>query len=216
MNKAIGKIVAFILFSSTIMATPALADCTYGSYGSTCNYPTDLIINKEVKNPITNVYVEHLGSTDPTFSPGSTITFKLIVRNTSGETFHPVEVVDQFPDYLTYVSSSVAGNYDAGTRRLVMTLEHLIAGETREIEVTAKVADKTAFNDDTSFFCSSNYTKVTTPARPNGDDDTSEFCMTTRINGSSTLPVAGFNDLVTMIPFLSLGGIGLALLKKKN
>ncbi|MFH0750065.1 MAG: hypothetical protein V1917_04120, partial [Candidatus Gottesmanbacteria bacterium] len=207
---------AIVLFSSALFANSVFADCTYGSYGNNCNYPTDLTIDKEVKNPITNLFVENLGSTDPTFSPGSTVTFKLIIKNTSGETFSPVKIVDQFPDYLTYISSSVTGAYDAGQRRLVMNIENLIAGETREIEISAKVAERNAFANDKSFFCASNYATVTATARPNGDDDTAEFCMTTRINGSATLPVAGFNDLFTVIPFLSLGGIGLALLKKNK
>jgi len=207
---------AFVLALTSIFATPAFADCTYGSYGSNCDQPTDLIINKEVKNPITNVYVENLGSTDPTFSPDSIVSFKLIIKNTSGETFSSVKIVDQFPDYLTYTGSTVKGDYDAGKRRLVMTIDSLAADETREIQVTARVADKSAFANDQSFFCASNYATVTAPARPNGDNDTAEFCMTTRVGGATTLPVAGFNDLATMIPFLSLGGIGIALLKKKK
>jgi uncharacterized repeat protein (TIGR01451 family) len=166
-------------------------------------------------NPITNGFVENLGSTDPTFSPGSIVTFRLAVKNTSGETFSPVEVVDQFPDYLTYVGSSVPGNYDAGKRRLVIKLENLIAGETRDIEITAKVANRSAFASDRDFFCVSNYSSVTAPARPEGDNDTAEICITTRVGGATNLPVAGFNDFATILPFLSLGGIGLVLLKKK-
>ena len=186
----------------------------YG-YGSNETPPANLTINKYVKNPITNTFVENLGSTDPTFSPGATVTFRLAVKNSSGETFSPVEVVDQFPDYLTYVGSSVQGAYDTGKRRLVLKLENLIAGETRDIEVVAKVAERSAFASDRDFFCVSNYTKVTAPARPDGDDDKAELCITTRVGGATNLPVAGFNDFATILPFLSLGGIGLVLLKKK-
>ena len=207
---------AFVLALTSVFATPAFADCTTNSYGTTCDQPADLTINKLVKNPITNSYVENLGSTDATFSPDGIISFKLIIKNTSGETFAPVKVVDQFPDYLTYTGSTVKGDYDAGQRRLVMSIDTLAAGETKEIEVTARVADKSAFADNQSFFCASNYATVTAPARPNGDNDTAEFCMTTRVGGATTLPVAGFNDLATAIPFLSLGGIGFALLKKKK
>lgn len=205
------KIACLVLSLSPLFASGVNAD----SYGNGTTVPANLTINKEVKNPITNLFVENLGSTDPTFSPGSTVTFKLTIKNSSGETFSPVEVVDQFPDYLTYVGSSVTGNYDAGKRRLVMKLENLIAGETRNIDVTAKVAGRSAFASDRDFFCVSNYTKVTAPARPNGDDDSAELCITTRIKGAENLPVAGFNDLATLLPFLSLGGIGLVLLKKK-
>lgn len=214
MKQILSVLASIVLLSSAFFAGKISA-CSYGSYGETCTLPVNLTINKEVKNPITNLFVENLGSTDPTFSPGATVTFKLTVMNTSGETFNPVEVVDQFPDYLTYVSSSVAGNYDSGKRRLVMKLENLIAGETRDIEVTAKVANRSAFASNRDFFCVSNYTKVTAPARPDGDDDTSELCITTRVGETAILPVAGFNDLFTILPFLSLGGIGLVLLRKK-
>ena len=210
MKQTFSLLASIVLLSSALFAGNISAD----SYGNGNEVPQNLTVNKEVKNPITNGFVENLGSTDPTFSPGSIVTFRLAVKNSSGETFNPVEVVDQLPDYLTYVSSSVAGTYDTGKRRLVMKLENLIAGETRDIEVTAKVADRSAFASDRDFFCVSNFTSVTTTARPNADNDTAEFCITTRVNGAINLPVAGFNDLVTILPFLSLGGIGLVLLRK--
>ncbi len=214
MKQTVPVLASIVLLSSAIFAGNVSA-CSYGSYGDNCSTPIDLTINKEVKNPITNVFVENLGSTDPTFSPGAIVTFKLTVKNASGETFSPVEVIDQFPDFLTYVSSSVQGTYDKGLRRLVMKLENLIAGETRTIDVTAKVAERSAFASDRDFFCVSNYSKATAPARPNGDDDKAELCITTRVKGAENLPVAGFNDFATILPFLSLGGIGLILLKKK-
>ena len=215
MKQLFAGIITFVLFASAAFAHPVYADCTTTSYGTICDQPKDLTIDKEVKNPITNLFVENLGSTDPTFSPGATITFKLIIKNTSGETYSSVKVVDQLPDYLTYTGSTIDGDYDAGKRRLVIMLGKLAAGETKEIEITAKVADKSAFTDN-DFFCASNYATVTSTERPYGDNNTAEFCMTTRVAGAATLPVAGFNDLATMIPFLSLGGIGLALLKKKK
>jgi hypothetical protein len=64
-----------LCFLSSVIAPLAHAD-SYGSYGGG-ETPTDLVINKEVKNPVSNVYVENLGSTDPTFSPGATVSFLL-------------------------------------------------------------------------------------------------------------------------------------------
>jgi uncharacterized repeat protein (TIGR01451 family) len=211
MKKQLAVLLSMLGLLYTFGTQKVSADC---DYGQSCPPPANLTVNKYVKNPITNVFVENLGSTDPTFSPGSTVTFKLSIKNGSGETFSPVEVIDQFPDYMTYVSSSVQGSYDAGKRRLVIKLENLIAGESRNIEVTAKVADRSAFASDRDFFCVSNFTSVTAPARPDGDNDTAEFCITTRVGGATNLPVAGFNDFITLIPFVSLGGIGLVLLKK--
>jgi len=209
------------LFSVLCLSAIALASAdphnhvfadTYGSYGGG-GTPTDLTINKVVKNPITNVYVENLGSTDPTFSPGATMTFQLVIKNGSGETMNPVTVTDQLPDYLSFVSANVPSTTNKGGNSITFTLDNMIAGESRTIEVSVKVAEKSAFPSDRSMFCVSNYSKVTAPARPNGDDDTAQLCITT---GLGNLPVAGANDVVALIPFLSLGGIGALLLGKKQ
>jgi uncharacterized repeat protein (TIGR01451 family) len=211
------KIFSFtILFSVlcslfSVLAPSVLAD-SYGSYGGG-GTPTDLVINKEVKNPISNVYVENLGSTDPTFSPDATVSFKLVIKNGSGETMHPVTVTDQLPEYLSFVSANVPSSLSKGGNSVTFILDNMIAGETRTIEMNARVASKSAFPAGRSLFCVSNYSKVTAPARPNGDNDTAELCIT---NGPGNLPVAGVNDVFAMIPFLSLGGIGLALLKKSK
>jgi len=213
MKKIINGLFLFSVFCflSSVITPKAYAD-SYGSYGGG-GTPTDLTINKVVKNPISNVYVENLGSTDPTFSPGSIVTFRLVIKNGSGETMNPVTVTDQLPDYLSFVSANVPSSTNKGGNSVTFTLDNMIAGESRTIELTVKIAQKSSFLENRSMFCVSNYSKVTAPARPNGDDDTAELCITT---GPGNLPVAGANDVVALIPFLSLGGIGIALLKKKS
>ncbi|MCJ7826356.1 DUF11 domain-containing protein, partial [Patescibacteria group bacterium] len=213
MKKIINGLFLFsvLCFLSSVFTPKAFAD-SYGSYGGG-GAPTDLTINKVVKNPISNVYVENLGSTDPTFSPGATVSFQLVIKNGSGETMNPVTVVDQLPDYLSFVSATVPSSTNKGGNSVTFTLDNMIAGETRTIEVSVKVAEKSSFPVNRSMFCVSNYSKVTAPARPNGDDDTAELCITT---GPGNLPVAGVNDVFGLIPFLSLGGVGTFLLSRKQ
>lgn len=188
----------------------------YGSYGSYNGpAPTDLTINKEVKNPISNIYVENLGSTDPTFSPGSTVSFRLNVKNGSGETMD-VTLRDILPSYLSYVSASVPATYDANSKTVTMKLNQMIAGETRVIELGAKVADKTAFPQGRSFFCVTNDSKVSSQQRPEGDEDTASLCITTNVAGAQNLPVAGFEDVAAIIPFISVGAIGLLMTLKRK
>jgi len=215
MKKLIPFFTLFLIsyFIPLISMPVAYAD-SYGTYGGGST-PTDLVINKLVKNPISNVFVENLGSTDPTFSPGSTATFRLVIKNGSGETMNPVTVVDQLPSYLTFVSATVPVTYDKGLNKVIITLSDIIAGDTRIIDMVVAVAPKTSFPKGQSHFCVTNYSKVTAPARPNGDDDTAELCMTTAV-GKEILPVAGVNDMVALIPFFTLGGIGAVLLKKKK
>jgi len=213
MNKLV-SFAAMFFISSFIALTSlpkAYAD-SYGNYGGG-ETPTDLVINKEVKNPISNVYVENLGSTDPTFSPDATVSFRLIIKNGSGETMNPVTVIDQLPSYLSFVSASVPSSYDKNLNKVTFTLANMIAGESRTIDLTVKVAPRSAFQPNRSLFCVTNYSKVTSPARPNGDDDTAELCLAT---APGNLPVAGVNDIFAILPFLTMGGIGLALLKKNT
>lgn len=201
--------VATALFGASLFAPNVFAD-SYGNGGET---PNDLTINKQVKNPITGIFVENLGSSDPTFSPGATITYKLYVKNGSGETMR-AKVEDTLPSYLSFVSASVATTYDAASRKITMDIGDMVAGSSKDIEVTAKVADRSSFANDRTMFCTTNYAKVTAPSRPNGDDDTAESCITT--GGTSSLPIAGVHDLMMLVPFLSLGGTGLLLLKKSK
>lgn len=208
------KFIAITSLLASMGATSVFAD-SYGNGGETPK--NDITINKEVKNPVTNGFVENLGSADPKFSPTGDVTFRFTIKNSSGETFNPVELTDQLPEFLTYVSSSVPATYDAGLRKVTMKLENMIAGETRTVEMVAKIADKNAFKSNRTVYCVSNYAKVTAPSRPpSGDDDTADFCIQTQVAGVENLPVAGVNDLMALIPFLSLGGVGVAMLRNRS
>lgn len=201
-----------MLGAFTFSAGSANAQSCTTQYGTTTCVPADLTLNKEVRNPITGLFVENLGTTDATFSPGSEILYRLMIKNASGETFNPVTVRDVFPEFVTFVSGP--GTYDTASRTLTFTLENVIAGETRRVEVLAKVADKNAFPSGKSFRCVTNYAKATAPSRPDGDEDTAQFCIQTEVLGVTTLPVAGFDSLALLVPFAGLGLTGFALLKK--
>ncbi len=195
-------------------APKALAQsCTTQYGGTTTCTPTDLTINKEVKNPITSLFVENLSTTDATFSPGSEILYRLTVKNGSGETFNPVTVRDVFPDFVSFLAGP--GTYDKTNRTLTFSLENLIAGQTKSVEILAKVDAKNAFPSGKSFFCVVNSATVTAPARPNGDSDTAQACIQTEVLGAKTLPVAGFDDLLLLLPFAGMGLGGLAMFRRK-
>ncbi len=202
---------AFLAFVS-LLARPVNAQtCTTPYGGTTTCQPTDLIINKEVKNPITGIFVENLTSTDATFAPEAQVHFRLTLKNTSGETFNPVTVKDVFPDFLTFEAGP--GIYDSASHTLTFTTDNLTAGESRSFEILARVTSKAA---NQSLFCVTNVATVSAPARPAGDQDSTQLCIQTRILGVTTLPVAGFDDLALLVPFAGLGLGGFALLKKRT
>lgn len=209
------KIITIITFITAIhlFAPKAQAQtCTTQYGGTTTCVPADLTINKQVKNPVSNIFVENLSSTDPAFSPNTEVLFKLTIKNASGETFNPVTVKDTFPPYLTFVSGP--GTYDKATNTLTFQLENMIAGETRTQEILVKVVDTGAFPKGKTFVCVTNAASVSALNR--NDRDTSQLCIQTEVLGATTLPVAGFNDLLILLPFVGTGLGGLALMKRKN
>lgn len=203
---------AFLLsFAFFLLASPVLADmCTTQYGGSTTCVSSDLTVNKQVRNPVTNNFVENLSSTDPAFSPGSQVLFRLIIKNTSGQTFNPVAVKDTLPSYLTFVAGP--GTYDKSSNVLTFNLDNVIAGETRTIEILAQVKDKSAFPNTNSFFCVTNAAYVSSLNR--NDSDTAQLCIQTSLMGATTLPVAGFDDLLLILPFMGVWLGGIAMLKK--
>lgn len=203
--------------SLAVFASPAYADMCTTQYGGeqTCK-PSDLTINKEVRNPSTLNFVENLSSTDPTFAPGSDVLYRLIIKNSSGETFNPVTVRDVLPSFLTFVSGP--GSYDSGSNTLIFSLDNLIAGETRSVDIMARVKNISDFNGK-SFVCVNNYAEVKAlnlPAQAGRfDSDTAQICLSNNVLGATTLPVAGFNDYLFLLPFAGVGLTGIALLLKK-
>lgn len=197
-----------VLATLALFARPAFADQCTTQYGGeiTCQ-PSDLTINKEVQNPVNGNFVENLTASDPTFSPGSDVLFQLTIKNTSGQTFDPVTVHDVFPSFLTFVSGP--GTFNSSNNTLTFTLNNLIAGETRSVQIMAHV-----LTPDKSFVCVNNYADVSSLNR--FDSDTAEVCLQTNVLGATTLPVAGFNDYLLLLPFAGVGLAGFALLKKNG
>ena len=205
----ISKHTALSLLTSVLLSLGAASPVAAQSYceGPT---PTDLTINKDVRNPITGLFVDNLNVTDATYSLGSEVLFRLTIKNASGETFNPVTVKDVFPDQLTFVSGP--GTYDTKNRALTFELENLVAGESRTVEILAKFATNGIPNGT----CVNNTAYVSAPARPSGDNDTAQVCVQTEVLGATTLPVAGFSDILAVLPFIALGFGGITLLKKRG
>jgi uncharacterized repeat protein (TIGR01451 family) len=210
MYKTIATSVSLLALSLVIGASTVFADCT-NQYGNTVPCQQDnLTINKQVQDPIDGSFVENI--TSARFVNGNTIIFRMIVENTSGETFQEVKVEDKLPDNLDYVDSNPTGSWDSGNKTVTIKLGSVPAGEKRTVFVWAKVGG--SFPAENTF-CRDNWAHVTATARPNGTSDTARVCMTNKVLGSTSLPTAGVNDIFMMIPLLGMAGTGIALMRKK-
>ena len=206
-----------VIAGLSIFASPVNADMCNTDYGGTTSCKSsDLTINKQVKNPITNIFVENLTTTDPTFAPGSTISYRLFVTNSSGETFQAT-VKDILPPYITGFVSGSPGNFsfDATNKVLTFKVSNLIAGQSRTFDVTFTIAPASQFPAGKSLFCVTNVAEVTALNRK--DSDSAQACFQNgQITGISYLPIAGFDDLVLILPFAGVALGGIMLLTQHN
>jgi uncharacterized repeat protein (TIGR01451 family)/LPXTG-motif cell wall-anchored protein len=187
--------------------------CTTQYGGSSNCTPSDLTINKQVYNPVTKTYVDNLTTTDPTFTPGNEVSYRLIVKNGSGETFQ-ANIKDILPPYMEFVSGP--GTYNKDTRVLEFKMENLIAGETRTVDLIAKVVNADKFPSGKSLFCVVNVAEVRSLNR--FDSDSAQACLQNGPVTVTKLPVAGYTDMMMLLPFAGVGlaGASLLLKKKKN
>ncbi|MEK7543919.1 MAG: hypothetical protein AAB557_03560 [Patescibacteria group bacterium] len=191
------------------LAPVAAQSCTNQYGASVACQPVDLTINKQVKHPTSGLFVENVTSSDTPYSPGSEVLYRLTIRNGSGETMNPVTVTDKLPVELTFISGP--GTYSTPGKAggtLTFTLNNLIAGQSVTQEVLVKVGTSTPPKCDIV-----NTGRATSPARPNGDSDTVSICVSTV---TQTLPVAGFDDLLLIMPFIGTALGGFAMLRKKG
>lgn len=201
------------------LAAPVAADgCTtqYGGnqYGSDCP-PQDLIVNKDVKHPVTRTYVENLGTADVLFAPTNEVIYRLTVRNTGDTTLGEVKVTDVLPPYLSYVSGGPSGTtYNPDDRTVTFMLKDLKADESRTFELKAKIVEASAFPSGRSVFCVVNTARVESGERR--DEDTSQICIEANVLGTTSLPEAGFRDILMIVPFAALGFFGFTLLQGKK
>jgi uncharacterized repeat protein (TIGR01451 family) len=133
-------LISILLLSVLAIFTPkAYADCQpiYGG-GQTCT-SFNFTINKLVKVPNANNYVDNLSINDPRYSPSQTINYELIVTNTGDETIPTLSIKDNFPSYVNFVSG--AGSYDANSKTLSFTINNLGAGKSQTFILSAKTSD---------------------------------------------------------------------------
>lgn len=136
-----------------LLAMPVKADSVcqplYGG-GESCQ-TSNLVIDKTVLNPGTNVFVDNLGVNDPKYSPGDQVTFRIMVANTGGATAKNVSVKDVFPQLITFAAGP--GTYDNNNKTLTIGLGDLNPTESRTITVSAKVASANELPSDASIVC---------------------------------------------------------------
>lgn len=220
-------VVAFVFTS--LMSNKSYADtCTTqygnGEYGTTTCTPTDVTLDKKVRNPITGVYVDNLLSGDASYSPGNDVLYILKITNSSNQNFSEVKVTDTLPEKFVRASvtddnKNLVKDESFTDNKLTFKLKDEFKANTSiEIHVTAKLKNTASFSGK-SRFCGNedqlqNNADVT--AQDRHDQDSSSLCVETSVLGTTTLPTAGVTDILPMLPFIGSGLTGLLLIFKRK
>lgn len=169
-----------LLFAGAMLATPVeaqqVSECRplFGG-GPSCIQNGDLTLDKKLRNPQTNEFIDHADITDPKFQAGQAVVFQLHVRNTSNRALNDVLVTDIMPQYITYTKGP--GTYNRETNILTYSLEKLEAGQTQTLTVEGKVVAANALPKTAGALCVVN--QATATQGRNTGSDNAQFCLQT-------------------------------------
>ena len=195
-------------------ATSASADCQtlYGG-GQTCT-SFNFTINKLVQMPNNSNFVDNLGINDPRFSPSQSINYQLIVTNTGNETIPTLNVKDNFPQFINFVSG--AGSFDTNSKVLSFTISNLGAGQSQTFNLSAKTADSKTV--PAGITCAINQASAD-DTHGDIDSDSAQACIQ---NSTAVLPAATVKTTPAtgpeLIPLALLfpGALGGFFLRRKS
>ncbi len=207
---------AFLLSSSVVSAAGSVYGGGYGYGNNPQQTGKKISIDKKVKNPTNEKYVDHLSVNDPKHSADQEIFFQITVKNTGGVELKDVIVKDVVPQYLTITSEAT---YDKNTKTYFFKIPSLGINETKVLDIKGKIASANQLPVDDGIFCLINQAVVTV------DDmkvqDNSQFCVQRQVVGKTKggLPVfaaatvkktpdTGAESLVLLtLPALSAAGV---------
>lgn len=163
---------------------------------------SQLVLNKQVKNPQNGLFVENLTVTDAHFLAGQEVTFRIEVRNTGGNELKGINVKDKIPDFVDFVSGP--GNFDENNRTINFLVDKLGPGESKTYEFIVKVRAQSNLPNN-------QLTCLTNLAQASVDQiftqDTSVFCIENQVLGvTQEIPKTGpaNTGLILLVSSISL------------
>lgn len=163
-----------------------------------------MMIEKKILNPSNNQFVDNLNIDQHTFLPNQDVTFRVTITNVIQADLKNIVVTDQFPQLLSFVSTSF-GNFDDKTRTILFKIDSLKAGESKTIEIKAKIKPEIEISSNVT--CQSNIARAM--VNNMSDEDTATFCVSKQVLITNTqMPTTGPADT---LPFMVLSTLFLAI-----
>ena len=182
-----------------IYLTLLLGVISYGLSGKTVSAqytqpPSySISINKMVGLPGTSndassyQYYDNLGVTDPRFSPGQYVFFKVIVKNTSTTTLGDMTVKDYVPVYLTPIEGP--GTFDSISRTLSWDGGFFDVNQEKTYYLKMQVEQQNSLPSDKGLFCIINRAQAT--SNTTSGEDSIQLCIEKQVAAPPKVPSAG-------------------------
>ena len=150
-------------------------------------------INKMVGLPGTSndassyQYYDNLGVTNPRFSPGQYVFFKVIVKNTSATTLGGMTVKDYVPVYLTPIEGP--GTFDSTSRTLSWDGGFFDVNQEKTFYLKMQVDQQNILPSDKGLFCIINRAQAT--SNTTSGEDSIQLCIEKQVAALPKVPSAG-------------------------
>lgn len=105
--------------------------------GSNCSTQSALTLDKTVQNPQTGQFTAKLLSDIYVFARGQNVVFHLTLTNTTTNSISSIQINDQLPTNLDYISGD--GKFNASNRTLTINVGTLQAKSSKTYALTARV-----------------------------------------------------------------------------
>ncbi len=172
---AAATLIALTTASAAYAGGTSNCQIIYGG-GQVCQKNLKFTINKLVQKPGKGGgdFVENLTINDPRFAPGQSVQFKIVVENTGDTDITNLNVVDTFPQFVTFMSG--VGNASAGNTQDTFVVGSLPKGKKAEFVITAKIADAANLPSDQTITCVTNNVVATAQDGSQGSDN-AQLCI---------------------------------------
>lgn len=214
MKKTTTFIAAAALFAGTAAFNAAFAgssncEVVYGGGyygGEICDEKVSFVVDKQVQRPTKGgSMVNNLGVDDEKFAPGSTVNFKITVKNTGSKAIEDLNVIDTLPTHLTWVSG---GKRDG--QKVSYVIEKLDAGKSQTVDLSAKVANGNDLPKDKSVNCVTNNVKASKDSY--SATDSTQICIENGMKQKDGGPVVQQTPPLKQTPQTGPGALSLAAL----
>lgn len=141
--------------------------------GPSCVQSGKLTLDKKIRHPGTNQFIDNAEVSDLTFSPDQAVVFQVTVRNTDTKALEDITVTDIFPQYVAFTRGP--GQFDHATGTLTYEIANLAAGQTNTITLEGKVSPLNALPNASGPICAVN--QATATQGRNTGSDNAQFCI---------------------------------------